>query len=194
MSGELTKKQQTHRRILDAASQSFKSHGYSGVGVDGIAKTAGVTSGAFYSHFGSKDNAFRVSLDAGLDEVIETIPKIQNESGEAWIQTFVDYYLGPAHRKDIACGCAMTTLSPEVVRAAPEVHAAYEAKMDEIIELVANGLDGDSKNERLCRAWALISVLIGGLTVARAVQTEEAAEKIASCISNAAVSVANGLA
>ena len=65
MSEALTKKQLTHRKMLDAASMSFRSNGYAGIGVDGIAKAAGVTSGAFYAHFGSKDKAFKSVLDMG---------------------------------------------------------------------------------------------------------------------------------
>ena len=185
-----TKKQQTRERILDAASRSFRRNGYAGVGVDGIAKAAGVTSGAFYAHFGSKDGAFGAALDAGLDEVIETLPKFQKEAGAGWVQAFADYYLGRAHRNDLACGCAMATLSPEVVRADPEMHAAYEPKMTKIAELVANGLEGSSGDERRSRAWAMLGVLIGGLTLARAVKTRKAAEKIASSIRIAAVNVA----
>jgi TetR/AcrR family transcriptional repressor of nem operon len=74
-----TKKEQTRARILDAASQSFRSSGYAGTGVDGVAKAAGVTSGAFYAHFGSKDGAFAAALATGMDEVIEAIPKFQTE-------------------------------------------------------------------------------------------------------------------
>jgi len=185
-----TKKQQTHQRMLDAASQSFRSNGYAGIGVDGIAKAAGVTSGAFYAHFGSKDKAFNAALDAGLDEVIATLPKLQKEAGTEWVKDFVNYYIGRAHREDLACGCAMTTLSPEVVRAGPELHAAYEAKMKKIADLVANGLKGNSRDERLSRAWAMLGILIGGLTMARAVKTAKSAEQIASSISIAAVNVA----
>jgi AcrR family transcriptional regulator len=186
----LTKKQQTRRRMIDAASQNFRSKGYAGVGVDGIAKDAGVTSGAFYAHFGSKDGAFSATLDAGLDEVIEAIPEFQRTAGSEWIRTFVDYYIGKRHRDDLAHGCAMTTLSPEVVRAGPEMRAAYEAKMKKIADLVANGLEGSSKEECRSRAWALLGTLIGGLTMARAVKTRKATEEIASAIRAAAVSVA----
>ncbi len=192
MSDMPTKKQQTHMRVLDAAGQGFRSHGYAGIGVDGIAKAAGVTSGAFYAHLGSKDKAFSAVLDASLDEVIEAIPKIQNESGVEWVQAFADYYLGRAHRENLARGCAMTTLSPEVVRAAPELHAAYESKMKKIANLVADGLKGGSRDDRLPRAWAMLGVLIGGLTMARAVKTDKLAEEIASSICAAATSVAEG--
>lgn len=190
MSNMTTKKQLTHRRMLDAASQAFRRNGYAGIGVDGIAKAAGVTSGAFYAHLGSKDKAFSAVLDEGLDEVIEAIPKMQTESGAQWVKAFADYYVGRAHREDLACGCAMTTLSPEVVRAEPEFHSVYEKKMKIIANLVANGLKGGSRGERLSRAWAMLGILIGGLTMSRAVKSGKAAEEIATSIRTAAISVA----
>ncbi len=185
-----TKKQKTHKRMLDAASQSFRSNGYAGIGVDGIAKAAGVTSGAFYSHFGSKDKAFGAALDAGLDEVIEMLPTLQSEAGAKWINVFVDYYTSRSHRDDLACGCAMTTLSPEVVRADSVLHAAYEAKMKKIVELVAHGLEGGVSDETLSKAWSMLGILIGGLTMARAVKTNKAAELVASSIRRSAIMVA----
>jgi len=79
MTDMLTKKEETRKRMLVAAGRSFRSYGYAGIGVSGIAKAAGVTSGAFYAHFGSKDGAFSADLEDGLDEVIENIPVIQKE-------------------------------------------------------------------------------------------------------------------
>ena len=67
-------KAETRRKIIDAAGRGFRKHGYAGIGVDGLAKSAGVTSGAFYAHLGSKNGAFEVALEAGLDEVIEGVP------------------------------------------------------------------------------------------------------------------------
>lgn len=182
-----TKKEQTRARILEAASQSFRSSGYAGTGVDGIAKAAGVTSGAFYAHFGSKDGAFEAALASGMDEVIESIPNFQQEFGSDWIAAFADYYLGEAHRKDLARGCAMTTLSPEVARADPDLHRAYESKMNRIVGLIADGLDGDSEELRHARAWATLSTLIGGLTLTRAVANPEIANGIAAAARTAAV-------
>lgn len=186
------RKEETRQRMLAAASRGFRSHGFAGIGVDGIAKAAGATSGAFYAHFGSKDGAFGAALDIGLDDVLENLAKFRKDAGSQWIQAFADYYLGRAHRDDLAGGCAMTTLSPEVARAAPETHAAYEAKMTKIADLIADGLAGGSRDERRARAWAVLGVLIGGLTIARAVRTPEVAEQIASSIRSAAVKAAGG--
>lgn len=182
-----TKKEQTRARILDAASQSFRRSGYAGTGVDGVAKAAGVTSGAFYAHFGSKDGAFEAALVAGLDEVIESIPNFQNEFGADWVDAFADYYLGEAHRKNLACGCAMTTLSPEVARADPKVRMAYEAKMNRIVGQISDGLGGNSDERRHARAWAMLSTLIGGLTLSRAVADPDIANAIAAAARAAAL-------
>ncbi|MCG8593069.1 MAG: TetR/AcrR family transcriptional regulator [Kiloniellales bacterium] len=183
-------KEQTRRRMVDAASRSFRAHGYAGIGVDAVAKAAGSTSGAFYAHFGSKTAAFEAAVASGLDEVIEALPGIQAEHGTEWVRVFADYYLGRAHREDLACGCAMTTLSPEVVRAGAETRELYEARMKKIVKLAAKGLAGGGKGERRSRAWAMLGTLIGGLTLARAVRDEALAEEIAASVRAAAVATA----
>ncbi|MGL1921404.1 MAG: TetR/AcrR family transcriptional regulator [Hyphomicrobiales bacterium] len=180
-------KEQTAQRMRQVANRCFKSHGYAGIGVNGIAATAKVTSGAFYAHFGSKQNAFHAALEFGLDEVITAIPKFQEDNGLNWVKAFVDYYLSPAHQADLEGGCAMTTLSPEVVRADPETHQIYENKMQTIITLVADGLDGAEKTNR---AWAMISLLIGSLTVVRAIHEQELVENITPSLKISAVQAA----
>lgn len=187
----LTKRQQTHQKILRAASRGFRRDGFSGIGVDGIAKAAGVTSGAFYAHFGSKEGAFKAALNVGLDEVIEAIPVFQSENGSDWVQAFADYYLGQDHRDDLEGGCAMTALSPEVVRAKPEIRIIFEQKMQIIIDLITQGLSSSQgQDDRGQRAWALLGTLIGGLIASRAVSDPHQAREIATAIKQAAVNAA----
>ncbi len=185
-----TKKQLTHQRMLEAAGQSFRKNGFAGIGVDGIAKSAGVTSGAFYAHFGSKGGAFEAALKAGLDEVIAAIPLFRTAHGQAWARKFADYYLGQAHREDLGGGCAMTSLSPEVVRASDNIQAIYEDGMAHIVTLIAEGLEGGTLDERTARAWAFLSSLIGGLTLSRAVGSALVSDQIAAAAKEAAVGAA----
>ncbi len=187
---KVNKKQETRKRIINAASQGFRSKGYAGIGVDGIAKEAGVTSGAFYAHLGSKDGAFEAALTAGLDEVIVAVPEFQLQNSQDWIKAFSEYYLGQDHRDNLSCGCAMTTLSPEVVRTKPEFHAIYEEKMLTIVKLMAKGFEGSSHEECISRAWVVLGILIGGLTMARAVNSVETANQVANSITKAAISAA----
>ncbi|WP_259780296.1 TetR/AcrR family transcriptional regulator [Aestuariispira ectoiniformans] len=188
-----SKKEMTRDAILDAAGRNFRHHGFDGVGVDGIARGAGVTSGAFYAHLGSKDGAFLNALEQGLEQTISRIPLFQRDHGADWVSAFADYYLGAAHRGNPECVCAMTSMSPDVVRASDEVRTLYQSKMDRIVDLVADGLDGDDPVVRRQRAWALLTGLIGGLTMARAVQVngnDDMVAEVVSAVKAAAVAAA----
>ncbi|AWZ02460.1 HTH-type transcriptional regulator MtrR [Rhodobiaceae bacterium] len=198
MTEKLTKRERTREKILEAAGRNFRRYGYAGTGVDGIAEAAGVTSGALYAHFGSKDLAFVAALERGLDEVIDAIPVFQRDHGDQWVVAFADYYLGADHRQDLDCGCAMTTLSPEVVRRDHSLHAVYEEKMTIIVAQIARGLSPPSEekavDDREGRGWALLSTLIGGLTVSRAVADSDLAALIAASVRGAAIAAAGEVA
>jgi len=192
MSDVTDRKERTHQKMLDSASRQFRSRGYAGIGVAGIAEAADVTTGAFYAHFGSKEGAFAEALGYGLDEVLEAIPRFQREHGERWIEAFVDYYLSREHRADLECGCAMTTLSPEVARASPDLQSTYRTKMRAIAKRVAHGLNGGTEQERVARAWSMLSLLIGGLTLARAVGSPKLADGISAAVKAAARNAMGG--
>jgi TetR/AcrR family transcriptional repressor of nem operon len=172
------RKQETRRRMLEAAGRGFRSQGYDGIGVDGLAKGAGVTSGAFYAHFGSKAAAFDAALAAGLDEVIAAIPEYQLKYGDAWTKAFSDYYLGKAHRDDLSGGCAMAAFSPEVIRTSNETRSLYEQKMKTIAGLIAKRMSGNTETERVANAWSYLSRLIGGVTLARAMSSAALSNRI----------------
>lgn len=182
------KKQETRALVLEAAARGFKRHGYAGVGVDGIAREAGVTSGAFYAHFGSKAGAFEEALEAGLDATLARLPEFRKEHGANWPAAFADYYLGPAHRADLACGCAMAALSGEVMRASGESRAVYQERMARIAGIVAAGLAGETGTE--ARAWGFLTILIGGLTVIRAMPDGAQADAVAGNVREMALAVA----
>ncbi len=182
----MKKSERTRKTLIDSAGRGFRRCGYSGVGIDSIAKEAGVTSGAFYAHLGSKDGAFRTVLADGLDEVIDTLPKYRAEHGDRWPVAFVDYYLGDPHRADLECGCAMTGLTPDVVRASPEIQAEYAAKMDLIVAEIVKGAP-PGETDPLTRAWAFLSSLIGGLSLSRAVGSSQAARAVAEASKSTAL-------
>lgn len=180
------RKRETQQKMVEAATRLFRRNGYDGIGVAGVAQEAGVTSGAFYDHFGSKEGAFAAAVCAGLDEVIEAVLIFQAEHGKDWVAAFADYYLGAAHRGDADRLCAMTALSPDVARAGPEIKSAYDEKMGRIVDLIAQGLDGPTAPDRRRRAWQFLSTLIGGLTLARATGSAERAAEIAADVIAAA--------
>ena len=160
-------KEETKQKIRSSISKGFRKNGYAGIGVDALTKNANVTSGAFYSHIGSKQKAFEIAVIDGLDEVLDTIPNIKEKHGDNWLNHFIDFYLSPNHATDLECGCAMASITSEVIRHT-QMHEIYSEKMEKIAGLIANGLENKNRSNAVERAYGLIALLTGGLNLTRA--------------------------
>jgi|GEM_PF-908083 len=184
-------KEDTKERILNAASRGFRSQGYNGIGVNTLAKNAGVTSGAFYGYFCSKEDAFLATVIKGLEEYRIGIETFQADHGADWSRALADYYLGRQHREDLACGCALPTLSPEVIRSEQPIRVAYQSELLKLNEVVSAGLVTGDRKEKQDTAWVILAILSGGVTLARAVWDEDVAGQIATAIHQATVEIAS---
>jgi len=178
------KKEATHQRILEAVHSGFRNHGYDGAGVDGLAKEANVTSGAFYAHFGSKAGAFREAIHEGLIQVNEAVENFQKEFGDNWLDEFCDFYLGEKRCENLSNSCAMQSLTPEVTRSDNETRSIFQSDMLVVVETFSKGLSEKNDKENSEKAWATISMLIGGVTLARAVKDQKLANNITNSVQN----------
>lgn len=180
-------KEETRTRMIAAAGRGFRREGFGGIGVDGLAKEAEVTSGAFYGHFSSKDAAFKEAVAAGIEELRAGIETFQTMHGNSWIEPFVDFYLGEKRTCNLGESCAMQSLSPEVARADTNVRTVYQDGMKKVVDQIAAGLPSGSPTDRRKRAWAFLSVLAGGVTIARAVEDQNIASQISNSVRLAAL-------
>ncbi|GLS94297.1 TetR/AcrR family transcriptional regulator [Piscinibacter gummiphilus] len=174
-------KEQTRQRMRQAAAEGFRSHGY-GIGVDGLAKRAGVTSGAFYANFSSKADAFREAVAFGMDELLGGIRYFQQEHGLAWWPEFVAFYLGEKLTCDLAQSCSLQTLTPELARADDAAKDVFREKLQSIAEAVVDGPDSPAKPATQEAALAALASLIGAVTIARATGNEDLAKSVASAM------------
>lgn len=182
-------REESRARILSAVGRGFRKRGYEGIGVDGLAKEAGVTSGAFYGHFPSKEEAFREVVVYGLREVHDAVVHLQKEHGANWIGVFVDFYLSTKRTCDLAEACALQALTSEVARSNKTVRTTYQIELVKVIEVIAQGLPSGSVSEKANRAVALLALLSGGVTMARALADEALAAQIAEGIRSAALAI-----
>ena len=180
-------REEAKARILAAVGRGFRKRGYGGIGVDGLAKEAAVTSGALYGHFPSKEAAFKEAVVAGLDELRAGIEAVRAEHGVKWIEIFVDFYLGYKRTCELGDSCTLQSLTPEVQRSDSETKTAYEARMKMVAQAVADGLSGTDSADRLQRAWALLAILTGGVTLARAVEDQATSDAIAAAVRKTAL-------
>lgn len=156
-----------HERILDAASTMFRRNGFDGVSVATVMKAAGLTHGAFYAHFESKDAMAAASVERALEEML-TLVDDASETDDP-LAAFVARYLSAHHRDNPADGCAMAALAPEIARGSGPVRHTFTTQVRALIERVAGTLLPARRSNARAEAITVLSTLVGALTLARAV-------------------------
>ncbi|MBA3880820.1 MAG: TetR/AcrR family transcriptional regulator [Sphingobium sp.] len=159
------KKAEGRARLLAGAGRSFRAHGYGGIGVDGIAKEAGVTSGAFYAHFPSKAAVFGQVVADGLADLVAGIRSFR-AAGQGWAEQFIDFYLDARLSCDIRESCALQSLTAEAARGADDVRGAFGEGFEQAIDAMTEPHGAEPLDR--AAAVALLSLLSGGVTIARA--------------------------
>src|SRR3954451_2420924 len=91
-------KQATRQRIVDAAGRRFKEDGIDGAGVAAVMSEAGLTNGAFYAHFRSKEDLVASVLADQLRAQRESFDA--EPSDRAGLEAFIRAYLSPEHRDE----------------------------------------------------------------------------------------------
>jgi TetR/AcrR family transcriptional regulator, transcriptional repressor for nem operon len=172
-------KKLSRQRIVDAAGRGFRRDGYGGIGVDGLAKEAGMTSGAFYVHFDSKKTAFRESMLRGLAELHDCVLSLQAEHEAAWWREFVTFYLTTKRTCDLSESCALQSLPPEVARLDESLRDEFEKQLRGIAKAIAAGPPSPIAPHDEESAYAALALLTGTVTMARAVSSKALSEKIA---------------
>jgi TetR/AcrR family transcriptional regulator, transcriptional repressor for nem operon len=166
----------TRRHILDVASKCFRRDGVSAAGIAGIMGEAGLTNGAFYPHFESKDVLVREAIGSALADQQHRLDEDQRRGLD--IEGAVRKYLNRAHLKDPSSGCPSAALLPEIARQPRSTRQDYEKGLRSYVSTLAALLpDADSAaNGR--RAMAIFGLMVGTLQFARAVADAAQAEQI----------------
>lgn len=169
-------KQVTRRRMIETAGRRFKADGIDGSGIATLVADAGLTNGAFYGHFASKDDLVATVVADQLATqaaAVEALP-----TGVDSVVAFLRDYLSPAHRDDRAGGCPSAALLDEIGRCDEATREAYTAGAQAVIQAVATHLDLGDRELAHQRAVGLFTLLVGALQTARAVTDPELSEQI----------------
>ena len=173
---DATHKDETRRRILDRAGQRLKRDGIDGSGVSTLMSDAGLTNGAFYAHFRSKNDLVASVVSDQLAIQAATLAALPPER-EA-LEQFVGEYLSADHRDQPATGCPSAALLDEITRCGEDVRTAYTAGVETIIDTVAQRISPADPAAARRTAIGLFNVLVGNLQLARAVSDPALSDEI----------------
>lgn len=154
-------KQATRRRIIETAGRRLKRDGIDGSGIARLMADAGLTNGAFYAHFDSKEDLVSTTI---VDQLREQREKYSAQS----LEEIVHGYLSTRHRDDTEGGCPSAALLDEIARSADAVKRAYTDGQMAIIDHVAARLAPDDPEAARLRTLGVFALLVGTLQVSRA--------------------------
>src|SRR5689334_9357042 len=169
-------KQATRQRILEAAGRRFKEDGLDGAGVAAVMSDAGLTNGAFYAHFASKEDlvanvladqlrAQRQSLDAQAPD-------------RAGLEAFVRAYLSPQHRDQCADGCPSAALLDEIARRPDATRQVFTDALVGVIDDIASHLDPADVEAARTDALTVFGLMVGTLQLARALTDRNLSDQL----------------
>lgn len=156
--------------ILSTAARLFRERGFQDVTVAEIMKRAGMTHGAFPSHFKSKDDLIARTLEAATQDLVA------EKRGS--ISEYASGYLSKDHRDNISFGCVYSALASEVTRSTAEArHALTDGlrrQLDAMTEM-APGRSPEARRQEAVTAWA---TMVGALVLSRVSDDKALADEI----------------
>ncbi len=168
---KVTKEKAAENRaaLVHAAGRLFRERGIDGVGVAEISKKAGLTHGALYAQFPSKEalaaEAFASSLERGWERITA-----ERNGRPPTLTDFLDDYLSLDHRDNLATSCPMSASASEVGRQDKIVCERFAEGFEQFVALMERGLGASPvKAENRQRALAMMAAMIGGVAASRAV-------------------------
>jgi TetR/AcrR family transcriptional repressor of nem operon len=162
-------KQDTRRRILEAAGRRFKQDGIDGAGVAAVMSDAGLTNGAFYNHFTSKEDL--------VANVLADQLRTQRHSFDG-LEAFVHSYLSPQHRDQCADGCPSAALLDEIVRRPAATRQVFTDELMGVTDDIASRLAPTDVEAARADALALFGMMIGTLQLARALTDRDLSDRL----------------
>ncbi len=169
-------KQATRQRIVEAAGRRFKQDGIDGAGVAAVMSDAGLTNGAFYGHFSSKEDLVANVLADQLRAQRQSLDA--QPSDRAGLEAFVRYYLSPQHRDQCADGCPSAALLDEIARRPAATRQVFTDELMGVIDDIASRLDPTDAEAARTAALTVFALMVGTLQLARALTDRDLSDQL----------------
>jgi AcrR family transcriptional regulator len=169
-------KQATRRRIIDTAGRRFKRDGIDGSGIATLMADAGLTNGAFYAHFASKEDLVATALAEQLREQRESFSVLA--PGGAGVEQYVRDYLSIQHRDNPDDGCPSAALLDEIGRCTDTTKQIYTDGVLAMIDDVAARLAPDDPQSARVKTLSVFAMMVGTLQLSRALADRQLADAV----------------
>jgi TetR/AcrR family transcriptional regulator, transcriptional repressor for nem operon len=170
-------KAESRQRVLDAAARQIRENGIEALGVADCMRSAGLTHGAFYGHFASRDALIAAALEHALTQGKGRVMARANDAAahaKTPLQAVTDAYLNEAHADNPGSGCALCALAGDAGHATADLKALYTTHLRQLAAQMTQA--SASGNGAL--GLGLVATIVGAITLARAVDDRGLAKSI----------------
>lgn len=169
--------EENRQTVIDVASRLFRQHGFDGIGLKDLMAGAGLTQGAFYKQFDSKDDLAARASRRALESALERWSAAAESSPEDPLSAVVDFYLSMGHCAEKTDGCPVVALGSDAARQGPEVKTSFEAGIREYLDLLNGWIGRAEGGAPDGKAMAILSTMVGAVLLARAVNDQEMSKR-----------------
>ncbi|MGB1580434.1 MAG: TetR/AcrR family transcriptional regulator [Nevskiales bacterium] len=180
-------KQEVGRRLRRQAAAQIRGKGMDAISVKSVMAAEGMTVGGFYAHFDSRKDLLVEALQSAFSDSKNSFYRhIEQLPVEQWMPTMLKLYLSEFHRDNIENSCPLSSLVGDVARQDESVKRVFQDGMQRMVDHYAGKLSGLDAEQHRQLALGLVSLMIGGIQLARAVADPDYSKQILEgCIASA---------
>jgi TetR/AcrR family transcriptional repressor of nem operon len=178
------------QKVINVASRLFRKRGFDGIGLKDLMEAAGLTQGAFYKQFKSKEDLAAQASRRALESAALRWSDEAAANPEDPLGAVLGWYLSMKHREEVMDGCPIVALGSDAARQSSDVKASFEAGVRVHLELLGQLL-GETGEEPNDKAIAILSTMIGALILSRTVNDERLSERILQAAANSVQSASS---
>jgi TetR/AcrR family transcriptional repressor of nem operon len=162
---------ENRQTVINVASRLFRERGFDGIGLKDLMEGAGLTQGAFYKQFASKEDLAAQASRRALESASLRWSAAAAENPKDPLGAVIAFYLSEGHREEKMDGCPIVALGSDAARQGSDVKASFEAGIKAHLEVLGRLIAKvDGKGPRGKRkVMAILSTMVGALTLSRAV-------------------------
>lgn len=179
----------SRERILGLAGRIIRERGIDAISIGDLMKQAGLTHGAFYVHFESRDALIAAALERALQDGEAASAAGNRSGGKRTVKSIVNGYLSRAHRDDPGAGCAVSALSGEVSRGGALTRKIMIAKLERYFNGMAASAAIDDPEHAQDFALAAWSTMVGAIILSRVFAGDPKADRILLAARNAVLAL-----
>jgi len=168
-------KEETRKKILNSAITLFSSKGFDQVSIDDLMNHAGLTRGAFYAHFESKQSVYAKAIIAGAKKSAVNNQKPEELTKREWTKALLFGYLSDDHIAQKISPCPLAFLVTDIANNEDEVRKTYTRMyklLNKTIEAQLEKSPGSLGQPSQEEIFATTAMMIGGVAIGRAMNDD----------------------